>query len=60
MVATLHDLVKTEKKVYHCHKCKSVCDTRIHRGPLVKVFLFFLPLRRYVCLHCKRKFYVWH
>jgi len=50
---------KAEKKTYHCPKCKSEVDNRIHRGIFVKNVLFWLPLRRYCCYGCKRKFYVW-
>ena len=52
-------LDKPTKKVYHCPKCKTEFDARLHRGALVKTFLFWLPLRRYACYNCKRKYYVW-
>jgi hypothetical protein len=50
---------KLEKKTYLCPKCKSVLDYRIHRSFFVKTFLFFLPIKRYNCYHCKRKPHVW-
>jgi hypothetical protein len=34
-------------------------DTHIHRGFFVKHFLFFLPLKRFICYGCKRKTYRW-
>ena len=53
------DLIKSDKKVYNCPKCKSELDTRVPRSFFVKNFLFWLPLRRYTCYNCKRKFHVW-
>jgi len=51
--------VKKEKKLHICRKCKSPLDTHIHRGFFVKHFLFFLPLKRFICYGCKRKTYRW-
>ena len=53
------DLIKSDKKTYQCPKCKSEFDARVRRSSFVKIFLFWLPLRRYACYNCKRKFYVW-
>lgn len=62
MVTSLNndsDIIKTEKKAYACPKCKSELDYRVHRSVLVKVLFFWLPLRRYLCYHCNRKYHVW-
>jgi len=42
-----------------CKKCKAPFDERIKRHRLVRLFLFFLPLRRYHCWSCNSKQYVW-
>jgi hypothetical protein len=46
------------KKIYYCKKCKQEFDHRLHRGLFVKTLLFWLPLRKYACYHCKRNYYV--
>jgi hypothetical protein len=53
------NLVSTHKKTHFCRRCKSELDTRVPRGPFVKTFLFWLPLKRYVCYGCYRKLYKW-
>jgi hypothetical protein len=40
----------------HCHKASL---SRIHRSAFVKMFLFWLPLKRYICYRCHRKTYRW-
>lgn len=42
-----------------CPRCKSTLDARISRGKLVKTFLFWLPIKRFVCYKCNRKVYKW-
>lgn len=59
MVLSLSEHEKTEiKKAPVCPRCKSELDNRVPRGFLVKKFLFFLPLKRYMCYKCQRKRYV--
>lgn len=41
-----------------CSKCKKRLDGRVPRGRLVKMFLFWLPLKRYKCIACNRKLYI--
>lgn len=48
----------TDHRELHCRGCKSSIS-RIKRGRFVKVVLFFLPLKRYVCYKCYRKTYRW-
>jgi len=49
--------VKTAYK--QCPKCrKGLLDERVPRAKLVKRFLGFLPLKRYLCRKCMRKTYV--
>jgi len=43
----------------YCKRCNNTSVSRIPRGPLVKLFLFWLPLKRYVCYRCHRKSYRW-
>jgi hypothetical protein len=46
-----------EKK--KCRKCGvGRLDTRAKRGILVKIFLFWLPIKRYRCGICFKKSYV--
>jgi transposase-like protein len=45
-----------ERNSTKCFLCKSEL-TRIKRGFFVKKFLFWLPLKRYICYKCNRKFY---
>lgn len=41
-----------------CPKCKKgVLDTRVPRSRLVKIFAFWLPLKRYKCYYCSKKSY---
>lgn len=46
------------KSVPVCWKCKSALDYRVPRGMLVKMFLFWMPLRRYFCYGCAKKRYI--
>lgn len=41
-----------------CWKCKSSLDYRVPRGMMVKMLLFWVPLRRYYCYGCAKKRYV--
>ncbi|MDB5287495.1 MAG: hypothetical protein JWR05_2444 [Mucilaginibacter sp.] len=42
-----------------CSKCKTGLEDRMRRGFFVKNFLFWLPIRKYICYKCKRGQYVW-
>ncbi|WP_419788530.1 hypothetical protein [Mucilaginibacter sp. SP1R1] len=42
----------------HCRRCGNKIS-RISRDRLVKLFLFWLPLKKYVCYRCHRKSYRW-
>lgn len=44
------------QKELRCRGCKASIS-RIKRGPFVKTFLFWLPIKRYVCYRCNRKTY---
>jgi hypothetical protein len=41
-----------------CPKCKEEFAYRIHRSFLFKLFLFWLPVRRYYCNYCRQKMYI--
>lgn len=60
MENTLQDNWLYAQKTYvQCPKCKKgLLDTRIHRGALVKLFLFWIPLKRYRCSNCEAKVYL--
>jgi ribosomal protein L37AE/L43A len=59
MISTPSEEDLTAQRKYPlCPKCKTELDNRISRGFLVKKFLFFLPLKRYICYKCQRKRYV--
>jgi hypothetical protein len=52
--------METNGLVKICPKCKKGgLNSRIKRGLLIKVFLFWLPLKHYKCSNCLRKTYVW-
>jgi hypothetical protein len=55
------DVPQDDKRVYYCPKCKSEKNRRerVRRSAFVKTFLFWLPLKRYACHDCKRKYYIW-
>ncbi|MDN3547128.1 hypothetical protein [Mucilaginibacter aquaedulcis] len=42
-----------------CKHCRKASLNRIHRGSFVRTYLFFLPLKRYICYRCHRKTYRW-
>lgn len=44
---------------YTCKRCKRALYQRVHRGAMVKIFLFWLPLRKYLCTNCLTSQYVW-
>jgi hypothetical protein len=52
------DAQPLSKKYPLCVKCKTPLDGRVPRGSFVKKFLFWLPIKRYVCFTCNRKRYV--
>lgn len=41
-----------------CKKCNIEFDFRVKRGPFVRTFLFWLPLKRYQCVSCLKRYYV--
>lgn len=48
------------KKAHICPHCHNeLSGDRVHRGFFVKNFLFFLPLKRYLCYKCSKKSYIW-
>jgi transposase-like protein len=63
MTASLQDKTDKSKAVKSypvCPKCKKKMDSRVARGTLVKMVLFWLPIRRYKCSSCNRKRYIVH
>jgi transposase-like protein len=49
---------KAVKSYPVCPKCKKRMDIRVTRAILVKMLLFWLPIRRYKCSNCSRKRYI--
>ena len=50
-------LTDRTKNIVQCPRCQdSTCD-RIPRGKLMKLFFFWLDLKRYKCYKCFRNFY---
>jgi len=49
-------IIMDRKKCRKCHIGK--LDTRAKRGPFVRTFLFWLPIKRYRCDCCYKKSYV--
>ncbi|RVT99835.1 hypothetical protein EOD41_15455 [Mucilaginibacter limnophilus] len=47
------------KKSVVCPSCKGNMLSRIPRGFIVKTFLFWLPIKKYMCYKCQRKTYLW-
>jgi hypothetical protein len=56
MVIPLNNSKTTNYPV--CAKCNSKLDQRVPRGVIVKTFLFWLPIKRYLCFKCNKKKYV--
>lgn len=55
----LPDWVYKTKASNVCPKCgKAALDTRVHRPAMVKLFLFWLPLKRFECSSCFKRSYV--
>lgn len=50
--------VQQEQHFPVCKRCKGQMDLRVKRNPLIKLFLFWLPLKKYFCTHCLRGAYV--
>jgi len=55
-----HKWLKVSSKTYSkCPKCKKGdLDTRVPRGALIKLFLFWTNLKRYRCNSCGAKVYM--
>jgi len=41
-----------------CRKCNIEFEERVRRGFVAKYVFFWLPLKRYICLNCLRRYYV--
>ena len=42
-----------------CDHCEREYQLRVKRGFLVKTFLFWLPVKRYLCGNCMKHYYVY-
>jgi hypothetical protein len=55
----MESIITTARNRKKCKKCfHGVLDTRSKRPILVKMILFWLPIKRYRCSHCDKKTYV--
>ncbi len=55
----LPDWVYRTKESNVCPKCgKATLDTRVPRPVMVKLLLFWLPIRRYECSFCFKRSYL--
>ncbi|WP_345331786.1 hypothetical protein [Mucilaginibacter defluvii] len=51
---------ETSKKALFCPHCHNkLSGERVHRGFFVRNFLFWLPIKRYMCYKCSKKLYLW-
>lgn len=41
-----------------CKRCNIEFEERVRRGPIARYLFFWLPLKRYICLNCLRRYYV--
>jgi len=55
------EAIKAGRKSYFCPRCNTKLTDRVSRGILVKIFLFWMPARRFVCYTCRKKthFFNW-
>jgi hypothetical protein len=57
----INDTVETKplnaQKELRCRGCNNNNLSRIKRGPLVRTFLSWLPIKYYICYRCNRKTY---
>ena len=49
---------KNKKEAPKCPRCKAITVNRTPRPFSVRLLLFWLPLKRYSCYRCSRKFYL--
>jgi hypothetical protein len=57
--SAIHVRNNKTKSVFNCPKCNIPLQWRLHRPSIVKSLLPFLPLKRYECLKCLNKYYVY-
>lgn len=55
---TVQTQVKPAKKKHYCRKCNLQLKQQVHRPWRIKKLLFFLPLRKFICIKCLGEFYV--
>lgn len=53
---------KSKKKsyVHSCPKCNLALIQRVHRANFIRTLFPWLPVRRYICYRCKKKYHVYH
>lgn len=59
IIAVLNQRQVTPHRSPYCRKCGNQNINRIPRGRFVKMFLFWLPLKKYICYRCHHKTYRW-
>lgn len=48
------------QKEYICPRCNVELKHRVHRAVIVKALLFFLPVKRFKCYKCRKKYYFFY
>jgi len=57
--SAIHARNNKKKCIYNCPKCDIRLSYRMHRGPIIKTLLPWLPLKKYACLKCLNSYYVY-
>jgi hypothetical protein len=60
MIATTHTLKNinsVNKAKCYCTVCDVEVKQQVHRPWLLKNVLFFIPIRKYVCIRCLNTYY---
>jgi hypothetical protein len=51
-------IVQKQRRLRICPACQTYSGLRIQRPKLIKLLLFWLPVKRYRCTACNNKFMV--
>jgi len=58
IVDTENEPSKKRHSYTFCPKCQTNTGQRIHRPALLKLLTFWLPVKRYFCYSCNKKYLV--
>jgi len=51
---------KKKSFAHSCPKCNQALSHRVHRANFIRTFVPWLPVRRYICYPCNKRYYVYH